>query len=182
MTQTGFDPAGFYQFDLSEGTVQTRAGSRVLVLSSSALTPLVGAAVEHGDLTPVRRLGKELGDHAASNLGRPPADLAPEEVLGHVAGVVALFGWGRLRMERWGDAVVVRLDGAPTIDERRLGVAALLGGVFSSLAGQEVACVPADEDRFVLVDPSVAEKVWGWTRAGDDLPRLVGRLAAQEAS
>ncbi|MFW5899366.1 MAG: hypothetical protein ACOCUN_02730, partial [Jiangellaceae bacterium] len=161
MTQTRFDPGGFYQFDLSEGAVRTRAGTRMLVLSTSGLTPLVATAVWHGDLTPVRRLGKELGEHVSEGLGGAASERSPEEVLGHAAGILALHGWGRLGMERWGDVVVVRLAGAPAIDDRSLGVAALLGGLFSALAGREVACVPADEDRFVLVDPAIAEEVWG---------------------
>lgn len=182
MNQASFDPGGFYEFELSDGTVRTRGGSRVLMLSASSIAPLLASAVEHGDLTPVRKLGKELGDHVAESLGAPPGGRTTEDVLGHAAGIVALFGWGRLSMEQWGDAVAVRLEHAPSIDDRALGVAALLGGVFSRLADDEVACVPVAGDRFVLVDPEVAEEVWGWARSGEDLPRIVARLGMKEGA
>lgn len=182
MSQPSFDPGGFFRFDLSEGTVHTRTGTRVLMLSASAVAPLVAAAVEHGDLTPVRKLGKELGEHATSGLDGPAGQATPEAVLAQAGGIVALSGWGRLGMERWGDALVVRLEEAPSIDDRRLGVAALLGGVFSSMADREVACVPVDDDRFIIVDPAIAEQVWSWTRGGEGVAGIVGRLAVQEGA
>jgi hypothetical protein len=178
MTEPRFDPGGFYEFDLAKGVVRTAGGSRVLLLSAEAVVPLVAAAVKHGDLTPIRRLGKGLGEHVRTSLDAPVDGLTPETVLGHAAAVVALFGWGRLGMERWGDALVVVLEDVPEIDEHRLGVAALLGGLFSALAGREVACVPTKESRFLMLAPEVAEDVWGWTRAGADLPTVVGRLAS----
>jgi hypothetical protein len=177
MTEPQFDPGGFYEFDLAQGKVRTSRGARVLLLSAEALGPLVGAAVAAGDLTPIRRLGKELGEHARASLEGSADGHPPEAVLGHAAAVVALFGWGRLGMERWGDALVVSLEDMPTIDEQRLGVAALLGGLFSALGGREVACVPTGGARFLMVAPDVAEDVWGWTSSGADLPTIVGRLA-----
>jgi hypothetical protein len=178
MAESRFDPGGFYEFDLAAGVVRAGGGVRVMLLTSAAVAPLVSAAVEHGDLTPLRKLGKELGDQARQSLGEAAEGVASETVLGHAAAVVALFGWGCLGMERWGDALVVTLEGGPEADEGRLGVAALLGGVLSSLAGREVACVPAGGARFLVVAPEVAEQVWGWAQAGADVPAIVGRLAS----
>ena len=69
MTDTAFDPGGFYEFDLGRGTVRTQAGGRVVVLTDNVLAPLVSAAATQGDLTAVRRLGKQLGEQILANAG-----------------------------------------------------------------------------------------------------------------
>ena len=181
MTDTAFDPGGFFEFDLASGAVRTRGGERVLVLGEGALAPLVAAAVKNGDLTAVRKLGKQLGDAAAEGLASTSSS-TPEVVLARAADVISLFGWGRLTVDRWGDALSARVDGLPALDEAHLGVSALLGGLFSALADREVACVPVSEDGlFLLVDPSIAQQVWKWSRAGDGVPAIVARLAAPGA-
>lgn len=182
MAEARFDPGGFYEFHLAQGAVRARGGSRVLILSDTVVAPLVSAAVKNGDLTPVRRLGRQIGQMVAESLDDAVLDQSPEAVLGHAASALALFGWGRLGLERWGDALVASLSQPPDLDEEHLGVAALLGGLFSELAGREVACVPTDrEGRFVLVDPTVAEQVWAWSKGGDDLASILGKLIAEEA-
>jgi hypothetical protein len=177
MNEPQFDPGAFFEFDLGRGSVQTRSGARVLVLSHDVVAPLVAAAVETGDLTAVRRLGREIGRHALESLGRSASELSPETVLGHASCVLSLFGWGSLRFERWGDALVAIGHGVPELDGEQLGAAALLGGLFSALAGRDVACVPADAGRYILVSPEVAEQVWAWSREGAQLATIVDQLA-----
>jgi hypothetical protein len=177
MPQPTFDPAGFFEFDLAGGEVRARSGHRVLVLLDTVVAPLVSAAVQTADLTAVRRLGRHMGEEVLRSIGVDVADCTPEQVLGHAASVVSLFGWGRLHLERWGDALVARLDALPELDADHLAIAALLGGLFSQLAHHEVACVPVAADgRFLLVDPQIAEQVWNWSRNGDDLPTILSRL------
>jgi hypothetical protein len=182
MSEARFDPGGFYEFNLARGAVTARDGARMLILSDSVIAPLVSAAVKNGDLTPVRRLGRQIGHLVTESLGGRVLDSAPEAVLAHAASCLALFGWGRLGLERWGDALVATLTDPPALDEDNLGVAALLGGLFSEIAGREVACVPTDRDGgFVLVDPTVAEQVWSWSKGGDDIAALVGRMQREDA-
>ena len=177
-----FDPGGFYQFDLSNGEVRSRGGHRVLMLSEAALAPLINTAVQNGDLTAVRTLGTQLGKLIAAGLPGPADEVATSIVLGHAAGVLALYGWGRLELERWGDALVLTVHGMPPLDENNLAVAALLGGLFSRLVVTEVACVPlANSNCYLMVEPSIAEQVWSWARDGQALPAIIGRLGAVEA-
>lgn len=182
MADASFDPGGFFEFDLARGAVHARHGGRVLVLSDSVVGPLVAAAVGHGDLTAVRKLGRQLGEAVTAD--QSDVKTAPAEVvLGHAATVLSLFGWGRLRIERWGDALVATLEDLPQLDDDHLGIAALLGGLFSAMAADEVACVPVSDDgSFLLVDPSVAQQVWKWARGGDDVAAIVGRLARPEGA
>ncbi|MEM6963048.1 MAG: hypothetical protein AAF550_15075, partial [Myxococcota bacterium] len=144
MAEPCFDPGGFYEFDLAAGAVRTRHGGRVLVLSDNVVGPLVSAAVHHGDLTAVRQMGKEIGADVQKSMSGEVADHAPADVIQCAADLISVFGWGRLSTERWGDALAIVMREGPKLDEGRLGVAALLGGVFSILGGAEVACVPID--------------------------------------
>lgn len=181
MSEPQFDPGGFYQFDLARGAVNTRDGHRMLVLSDSVVAPLVSAAVQNGDLTAVRQLGKQIGEHVLAALDGEVEGASPEAVLGHAASVVAIMGWGRLTFERWGDALVAIVEELPTLDPESLGVAALLGGIFSMIARREVACVPVDARRFLVVDPAIAEQVWRWAKDGWDLGAIVSRLTRGDA-
>lgn len=177
-----FEPGGFFEFDLAKGSISARDGGRVLVLSDSVVAPLVSAAVEGGDLTAVRKLGRQLGEATAKAIGGAAATQPAEDVLGHAAAVLSLFGWGRLEVQRWGDALVATLRELPRLDDEHLGMAALLGGVFSALADEEVACVPVSDDgTFLLVNPSVAQQVWKWSRGGEDVAAIVGRLTSEGA-
>jgi hypothetical protein len=179
MSEPSFDPGAFFQFDLAKGAVRSRGGARVLLVSESVLAPLVNTAVAHGDLTAVRALGSQLGTIVASSLGVQPGTSSPSAVIGHAGSVMSLFGWGRLRLEQWGDALVLHVDGLPPLDEDNLAVAALLGGMFSTLSSTEVACVPiARTARYMMVDPRIAEQVWTWAKEGESLATICGKLAA----
>ena len=183
-----FDPEAFFDFDLTTGAVRARGGTRVLMLSDTVVGPLVSSAVASGDLTALRRLGRHIGEEIRASVGGSAAHQAPDVVLGHAAGVLALFGWGQLAMERWGDALVARVSSLPDVDESQLALAALLGGLFTALAQKDVACVPlmradgGERGAFILVDPTVAETVWSWAQAGHDIPTIVQQLAPAESA
>lgn len=178
---SAFDPADYYAFDLARGAVHTRHGERVLVLSADVIGPLVSTAARHGDLTTIRALGKRIGEDAARSLAQDARAASPEAVIGHAAGTLALLGWGVLSLERWGSALSLALSGAPSLDTDRLGLAALLGGLLTSLGGRDVACVPVASNRFVVVHPSIAETVWGWAKEGAELGQIVSRLGQEAA-
>ena len=179
MAEASFDPGGFFQFDLARGSVRSRGGTRVLVVSESVLAPLINTAVASGDLTAVRSLGSQLGAMAAGSLGATASGASPEQVIGNASALMSLFGWGRLRLEQWGEALVLHVDGLPPLDEDNLAVAALLGGLFSTLCSTEVACVPIGRStRYMMVDPRIAEQVWNWAKEGDSLATISGKLAA----
>jgi hypothetical protein len=183
MTEPQFDPNGFFHFDLAAGEVRSRDDGRVLIVTESALASLVAIAVRGGDLTAVRELGNQLGKRVAGQLGKPAEELSPNVVIAHASSAVALYGWGGLRFERWGNAMVIEVEKLPPLDRENLAVAALLGGLFSTLAARDVACVPIDgTPRYVMVDPSIAERVWGWSKSGDDLATIISKLSGMEAA
>ncbi len=168
MTEPRLDPAGFYELDLSRGTVRTRAGDRVVVLTKEVVGALVSSA---GDREALRSLGETMGGEAARHLDD---GATPEVVLGEAEVALGMFGWGRLGIERWGDALVATLDEAPS--EASEALAALLTGFFSRLAGREVVCVPASDGKYVMVHPTVADTVRSWASAGAEVPTIVAKL------
>lgn len=173
-----FDPSGFFEFDLAAGRVKARSGERVFILSDSVLHALVSAARAGGDLSPLRGLGREVGEATRRGMGADPGGADPELVVAHARAGLALFGWGALALEQWGDALVAKLSGGPDLDEDRIAIGAVLGGFFSALVGRDVAAVPAGSTDYVLVDPSIAEEVWGWTKDGDGVGSIVEKLGA----
>ncbi len=181
MAQPTFDPTGFYEFDLQGGHVRTRGGARVMVLSESVVGPLVALAAQNEDLTAIRKLGQLIGQHVLDAFPQGAGPQAPEPIAAHAAAALAVFGWGQLTLSRWGDALVAQLDELPTLDDEHWAAAALLGGMFSVIADRPVACVPADATHFVMVDPSIAQEVWSWSRTGATLAHIVERLQRGES-
>jgi hypothetical protein len=183
MSESQFDPNLFFQFDLAHGEVRARDGARVLVLSQDVLGPLIATAVRSGDLTAVRELGNQLGSYVKGHIGKDIEDSSPAVVLSSVASVMALYGWGRLQIEQWGAALVLQVEELPPLDKDNLAVAALLGGILSTLCSREVACVPVgSENRYLVVDPNIAERVWAWFKSGDDLATIISKLAVAEGT
>ena len=154
--QPKFDAAGFYEFDLAHGAVRAKGGGRVVVLEDAALALMLAGGSPDDALTSI---GRSLGESARASLSEDPGTAYPEIVAAHAAGVLALSGFGRLTLERWGDTLALRLEDAPSIDLRSLG--SLLSGLFSALAHLPIACVPIVDQppRFAVVDPSVADEV-----------------------
>ena len=176
-----FDAGGFFEFDLATGSVKDRDGERVVVLTEAVFTPLVQSAVASGDLTALRELGGALGERVKA-LVSGTRGASPSAVFDAIAGHLAVFGWGRLQVQRWGDALALRLKDAPAHDEHGLAVSALLGGVMSALGESDAACVPVADGSFLLVAAEIAEEVWGWAQEAEDVGALVARLAPGGAS
>ena len=122
-----------------------------------------------------------IGAQVVASLGGAVFDDSPEQVLAHTSGWLGVLGWGRLGFERWGQALVAVMEGVPALDEDSLGIAALLGGVISSLSKLEVACVPVG-GKFLVCNPAIAESVWLWANDGVELGTIVDQLILAEAS
>ena len=174
-----FDPAGYYELDVAKGTVRTRRGERVIILSDNVVTALVSAAARSGDLAGLRALGTQVGTEVREVLGDDPKRATPEAVLTEAAAVVATLGLGSLSVDRWGDAIAVRLDDAPELAETALQ--AFLEALLESMAGRAVACVSA-AGSFLVVDPGIADVVRGWAAGGASIATMVGRLGPGEGA
>ncbi|MCB9613730.1 MAG: hypothetical protein H6721_07955 [Sandaracinus sp.] len=173
MSAPSFDPGSFYELDLARGTVQTRDGQRVVVLYDSAAAALVSAAARNASREVLDQLGGALGAQAREMVG-DVAGATPEKVLSEAAALLGTFGWGRLGMERWGDALVVSLSDRPAVGDD--AVEAILAGFFGALAAKPVGCVAVGDHRFLLVEPGIEAEVRGWARGGAKLSAVLDRL------
>lgn len=181
MEEPRFDPGAYYQFDLAQGQVRSRAGHRVVVWSDEVASALVSTALAANDTAALGRLGALLAAEVKRGLSNA-AEESPEAVATHASGVLGLFGLGTLRMEQWGDALVVAIDGAPSLDSQHRALGAIVGGLFGALIGQDIAAISVGDDtRFLLVDRSAESAVSAWTKQGLDLGAIVSRLSPEPA-
>ncbi len=169
-----------YHLDVTRGMLKScPLDERVVTLPVEVLRRVVAMAMQGGDLTVLRVAGKMLADAARAGLeGRDTQvhALPATVVFAQARQALAYAGWGSLDVERWGNALVVLLRQAPGLDTEQLGIAALLGGLFSTLALRDVACVPMDEHRFLCIDPSLAEAAWNWSKTGRSLYSVLSEL------
>ncbi len=168
-----FDPGAFYEVDFEAGSVRTRNGARVLVLTDNAGATLVSAAVKSGEKNAAKAIGSSIAKTALST--GLAEDASPEAVLGEARAVMTTFGWGTLGLERWGNALVATLRDAPeTLSSEAIG--AIFEGLFSELQGTDVGVAATSNGRFLLLSPEVAATAQSWASAGASLPAIVERL------
>lgn len=172
-----FDPAGYWEFHLGTGAMRTRGGQRVVAVPEDVLASLVAHAVHAGDAAALVRLGEHVGREARESLKDDPRGLSPEVVVAHASRVAVLFGLGTLGLVRWGDALVATLDHAPAVDASREALGALLSGLFSTLSGAKVACVPLRERDYAIVHPDAESAVRSLAKNGASVADVVGHLA-----
>ncbi len=173
MPTSSFDPRDAILFDLKEGAVATRTGTQLVVVSAKAVGAFIAAAGAEGGVGILRTLGDTLGAEALGSLGKDPAEATFSEVFDHVAGWLRVGGWGRLRAETWGDALVVEFISA-TVNAR--AAERLLEGLFSQLTDHEIACAHVEGSRFMVLEPTVAAEVRSRVRAGMRLGEIVAGL------
>ncbi len=170
--------AGFFDFHGDTGQIRSRDHARLLLIDQTFMRDLVRLAMEQNDLSRIRQLGHHMGDRILRIFGATIRQGSYSEVIEHVHNLLSSFGWGTLSTRRVGQAFVASLQHAPQFDEDRLVIAALLGGIFSALSSQDVACVPVETSHdYLIVHPSVAETVWGWSKEPLNLNEMLRRLA-----
>ncbi len=182
MAHPPFDASKAVTFDLSRGQIQKEDEPRLLV-SASALIGLCQAA--GGDATSAfaRGTGEAIGDAIARRFERAGGDAsgAPIEiVVEHLAGELALAGFGALSIERWGRALVLVVDRAPDGTDGDRILAPLLASAVARAARVEARCVRLSRDgdraRFLVTGPKAADKVKDWLLAGISWGEALVRL------
>ncbi len=184
MVQAKFDPALALKFDLGRGAVsQVGVGPR-LILPVEVLTKLLESAGADAARDAGHHLGAEIGRRVLATLGDDLSDAAPEVVLEHLGGELALLGLGSLGFERWGQALVFVVQGGlpEAADDF---VAALFDGALLRLLGKSTRAVRVargdGQVRYLMASVSAADRVAGWLSAGvpwgEALTRLQGARA-----
>ena len=172
MSNPPFDASKAVTFDLSRGQIQEGADTRLLV-SARALVALCRAAGADAASTFARATGQSIGatiatrfESAGSDVGRAAIDSVAE----HLSGELAVAGFGRLSVERWGQALVLVVDHGPATDAGDELLQALLGAAVAGAARLDLECVRLSREgeraRFFIAGRRGAEKVRQWLGSG----------------
>ncbi len=132
------------------------------MFSARALSQLCGRLQQE----PLEQLGASLGEEAAAALKkrRPETNsLATEEVAEELGGELSLCGLGSLSLERWGEALVARVEGCPLGAGSGPVVGAYLQKAVRALWSDAACVVPVESSgqslRYLFCSAPAAERV-----------------------
>jgi hypothetical protein len=169
MDTSTFDPTGAVVFDLDRGQVSLEGGGALLLIPAELMASVCGQ-LEAGV---VRQLGVALGKQAGSRVrGRLAQVVAPsvELIVDHLGGELSLGGLGTLGIERWGQALVVRLEGYPLGAHAQELLAGYVEGALALAVEREVTALPLERTgqtlRLLLCSKAASAKVKNWLLAG----------------
>lgn len=179
MAESRFDPTHALRFDLAAGRVELTGGSPRALVPAEALGELLSSVDVEAARDFGHRIGTEIGRRIAGRIEAATASL--EGVTDQLGGELAIAGLGSLVIERWGQALVARIDGSPLAGQ----AAELLGPVVETALqralARDVHAVVLDRRegvRLLLVAQGAADKVTAWLAEGvawgDALARLHG--------
>lgn len=169
MDTSTFDPTGAVVFDLARGQVAHEGGGALLLLPPDILA----TACAQLDATVVRQLGaalgKQVGSRVKSRLGQA-ASVSLEAIVDQLGGELSLGGFGSLAVERWGQALVVRIEGYPLAAHGQELLGGFIEGALAATVEREVTALSLERTqqslRFLLCNQSAATTVKGWLLSG----------------
>jgi hypothetical protein len=92
-----------------------------------------------------------------------------EVMVDHLGGEMSLAGLGSLVMERWGQALVVRIESCPLAQGQEL-MSAYIEAALQAAVGREVTAVLLERGpssiRLLLCSKAASTKVKGWLAGG----------------
>jgi hypothetical protein len=164
-----FDPSEAVVFDLNRGQVTLDGGGPVLLLGAD----VVAAACAQLEANVVRQLGHALGKQAGARmrarlaaLGAPSLEVMVEQL----AGEISLRGFGALALERWGQALVVRIEGQPLGPQGQELLGGFLEGALLASVDREVTALALERNaqslRLLLCSKAAAARMKTWLLAG----------------
>jgi hypothetical protein len=166
MGSASFDPTRAVRFDLPQGSVRAGSdGERVLLVPTQALDELVLSAPPEAVEALGRALGSAIGRRAAA---RMDAQSAPVDAfVTQLAGEAAMAGVGTLRIERWGRALVVLVEGSTLVGTL---LAPLVASAIEAASGRRVAATLLSRDervaRILVGSEGGVARVRDWIASG----------------
>jgi hypothetical protein len=169
MDTSSFDPTRAVVFDLQRGQVTLQGRSPVLVLAAEALAQLCGRL----DATALRQFGAVLGKQAGARIRERIGSSAAttlETMVDQLGGELSLAGLGSLAIERWGQALVVRVEGCPLGAPGHELMSAYVEAALQAAVEREVTALVLERGpesfRLLLCGKAGSARVKGWLSAG----------------
>ncbi|HMI83682.1 MAG TPA: hypothetical protein VK550_06275 [Polyangiaceae bacterium] len=189
MSNPPFDASKAVTFDLSRGQIQKDGTDPRWLVSASAVIALCRDAGGEAASTFARATGQSMGAAIAARFERAGGDVsaaAIDAVFEHLSGELAVAGFGRLSIERWGQALVLVLDHSPASESGDELVRALLGAAVAGAAKLDLECVrlarEGERARFFIAGRRGAEKVRQWLGSGVSWGEAIVRLHPAQPS
>jgi hypothetical protein len=169
MDKSTFDPTRAVVFDLARGQVALESGGALLLVPAEVMA----SACAQLDSTVVRQLGTALGKPAGARVRTRLAQAAAaslEQIVEQLGGELSLGGFGSLSVERWGQALVVRIEGYPLAGHGQELLGGYVEGALSASVEREVTALPLERTpqslRLLLCNKAAGAKVKGWLLSG----------------
>src|SRR5512142_292650 len=141
MSEPRFDPAHALKLDFDQGQVTLRGQGPCLVVPKGALLDLLSNAGDEATLNFGQQLGTEVGRRMVENLGSGIDTASIETFVEHLGGELALLGLGALAVERWGEALVLVVEGGPAGETGVALASAVIAGALQRALSRDVAVV-----------------------------------------
>jgi hypothetical protein len=169
MDKSTFDPTRAVVFDLARGQVTLESGGALLLMPAEVMA----SACAQLDATVVRQLGTALGKQSGARVRTrlPQAAAASlEQIVEQLGGELSLGGFGSLSVERWGQALVARIEGYPLAGHGQELLGGYVEGALSASVEREVTALPLERTpqslRLLLCNKTAGAKVKGWLLSG----------------
>jgi hypothetical protein len=181
MPYAPFDPKTAVTFDLTAGQVHLQDSEPALMVPSAALIDLCKAAGDLATGNLGRAVGQTMGKRVASRLGGADGS-SIQGFVEHLAGEMAVSGWGALSLERWGRAMVLVVDRGVSTSL----TCAMLEAALDAATGRKACCVPVMQEgyrtRLLVTSASSAEKVAQWVAQGVSWGEVLVKLHPAQKS
>ena len=168
MDTSSFDPTRAVVFDLPRGQVTLQGKSPVLVLPAEALAQICGRL----DVAAIRQFGSVLGKPAGVRIRERLRSGSPslEVMVDQLGGELSLAGLGALTIERWGQALLIRIEGCPLGAPAHELMSAYVEAALQVSVERELEALVLergpDSFRLLLCGKAGAARVKGWLSAG----------------
>lgn len=179
MDTSSFDPTRAVVFDLERGHVSFEGGAPLLLLPAELVAAICGR-LEPGV---VRQLGVVLGRQAGNRVrARLGHALVPslELMVEQLGGELSLSGLGAFAVERWGQALVVRVEGYPLAAQGQELMGGYIEGALLAAVEREVTALALERSertlRLLLCSKAASLRVKSWLGAGSSWPDVLAAL------
>lgn len=170
MSDPTFDPAQALKIDLARGQLTLLGSSRRLLVPADCLVDLLAASSDEAVAAFGAAMGTDIGRRLAERLGSAIERASIELYLEHLAGELSLVGLGSLSVERWGKALVLRIEGLAEYAALEGVVHALVAAAIQRSLSRDVAVLSLSKDegilRLLVVGRHARAPIEAWQAAG----------------
>jgi hypothetical protein len=147
MSEPTFDPAQALKIDLSRGQLTLLGSSGRFLVPVDGLIDLLAACSPEAICAFGAGMGTDIGRRIVDRLGSAIERASVELYIEHLAGELALAGLGSLSVERWGKALVLRVEGLRDAEPLESVMISLIEAAIQRSLSRDVAVMRISKER-----------------------------------